>query len=77
MESELTKNKHIAEVEDIIIYQDMANYMQFEIIEINGNNFVTKEIETGNEEDRNFNFLQYGWRFKDRAKLINEEMKND
>ena len=66
--SKLQKNllelQRTLKVGDKLIYSDIANYMQFEVIEVNKNIFSTKDIESGGIQERNLFNLQYGWDFE-------------
>lgn len=65
LETNLLKLQKKLQVGDKLIYSDMANYMEFEVTEVNKNIFVTKDIESGVTQERNLFNLQYGWDFKD------------
>lgn len=65
LQKNLLKLQRTLNVGDKLIYSDIANYMQFEVIEVNKNIFVTKDIESGVTQERNLFNLQYGWDFKD------------
>lgn len=72
LQTNLLKLQRKLQVGDKLIYSDIANYMQFEVIEINKNIFVTKDIENGGIRERNLFNLQYGWDFeRDYLKELN------
>lgn len=64
LQTNLLKLKRKLQVGDKLIYSDMSNYMEFEIIEVNKNIFVTKDLETNKLEERNIFSLQHGWDFE-------------
>ena len=64
LQTNLIKLQRKLQVGDKLIYSDMANYMQFEVIKVNKNIFVTKDIETGEIQERNLFNLQHGWDFE-------------
>ena len=64
LQTNLIKLQRKLQVGDKLIYSDMANYMQFEVIEVNKNIFSTKDIETGEIQERNLFNLQHGWDFE-------------
>lgn len=64
LQTNLLKLKRKLQVGDKLIYSDMSNYMEFEVMEVNKNIFVTKDIETNEVEERNLFNLQHGWDFK-------------
>jgi hypothetical protein len=64
LQTNLLKLQRKLQVGDKLIYSDIANYMKFEVIEVNKNIFVTKNIETGGIRERNLFNLQYGWDFE-------------
>lgn len=65
LETNLLKLQKKLQVGDKLIYSDMANYMEFEVTEVNKNIFVTKNTESGVTQERNLFNLQYGWDLKD------------
>lgn len=64
LQTNLLKLQKKLQVGDKLIYSDMANYMEFEVIEVNKNIFVTKDIESGVTQERNLFNLQHGWDFE-------------
>lgn len=60
----LLKLKRKLQVGDKLIYSDMSNYMEFEVVELKENLFVTKDLETNELEERNIFSLQHGWDFE-------------
>lgn len=64
LQTNLIKLQRKLQVGDKLIYSDMANYMQFEVIEVNKNIFSTKDIESGGIQERNLFNLQHGWDFE-------------
>lgn len=58
----LRLNKKL-QVGDKLVYSDIQNYMEFEVVEINKNIFSTVNVETGEIQERNLFTLQYGWDF--------------
>ncbi len=64
LQTNLLKLQRKLQVGDKLIYSDMSNYMEFEVMEVNKNIFVTKDLETNELEERNIFSLQHGWDFE-------------
>lgn len=64
LQTNLLKLKRKLQVGDKLIYSDMDNYLEYEVIEVNKNFFVTKDLETNELDERDIFSLQHGWDFK-------------
>lgn len=64
LQENLIKLERKLQAGDKLIYRDICNYMEFEVIEVNRNLFLAVDLETGEVKERNLLNLQRGWDFE-------------